>query len=103
MKLTLPLAAAALVFAVSASADEPAQETAPSVTETQVEQQESDPAEEPAQATQAEAAAPEAPQVDEEPEEAERICRRVRLDAASRRPTRVCMTKAEWRRFNSGN
>jgi hypothetical protein len=32
--------------------------------------------------------------------EEQRICRRVRLDAASRRGTRVCLTQAGWRDFN---
>ena len=29
-----------------------------------------------------------------------RICRRVRLDASSRRATKVCKTSEEWRQFN---
>jgi len=32
--------------------------------------------------------------------EEKRICRRVRLDASSRRGTKVCKTKDEWRDFN---
>jgi len=32
--------------------------------------------------------------------EDKRICRRVRLDASSRRATKVCKTKDEWRAFN---
>ncbi|MEL6528668.1 MAG: hypothetical protein AAGK01_05490 [Pseudomonadota bacterium] len=32
--------------------------------------------------------------------EEKRICRRVRLDASSRRGTKVCKTKDEWREFN---
>ncbi len=32
--------------------------------------------------------------------EEKRICRRVRLDAGSRRGTKVCKTKEEWREFN---
>ncbi len=32
--------------------------------------------------------------------EDKRICRRVRLDASSRRGTKVCKTKEEWREFN---
>ena len=32
--------------------------------------------------------------------EEKRICRRVRLDASSRRGTKVCKTKEEWRVFN---
>lgn len=38
----------------------------------------------------------------QEAQEERRICRRVRLDAASRRGTRVCMTREEWRTFNTG-
>ena len=30
-----------------------------------------------------------------------RICRRIRLDASSRRATRVCRTKEEWRQYNN--
>lgn len=32
--------------------------------------------------------------------EEKRICRRVKLDMSSRRATRVCKTKEEWRLFN---
>lgn len=32
--------------------------------------------------------------------EEKRICRRIRIDASSRRATRVCKTKEEWRLFN---
>ncbi|MEP0191094.1 MAG: hypothetical protein ABJP70_10750 [Erythrobacter sp.] len=43
----------------------------------------------------------EAPTQVEKPEAKEKtICRRVRLDASSRRATKVCKTSEEWRKFN---
>lgn len=83
MKITLPrLAATASVFlAMPALADEP--ETKSSETEQQA-------------TTEKEAAAPAIPEAKEE----KRICRRVKLDISSRRATKVCKTKEEWREFN---
>lgn len=106
MKLSLALGVATLsvVLVSPALAGDPAQENAtPAVEEAQPQptteampsatddmpqpMPEAMPAEEPAAA--------------DEPEEAEeRICRRVRLDAASRRGTRVCLTREGWREFN---
>ncbi len=43
----------------------------------------------------------EAPAQAEKPEAKEKvICRRVRLDASSRRATKVCKTSEQWREFN---
>ncbi|MEL7445144.1 MAG: hypothetical protein AAGK02_04940 [Pseudomonadota bacterium] len=37
---------------------------------------------------------------DDKPE-AKKICRRIRVDASSRRPSKVCLTTEEWREFNN--
>lgn len=42
----------------------------------------------------------EAPTTATEAVEEERICRRIRTDMASRRATKVCLTREEWREFN---
>ncbi|WP_299192425.1 hypothetical protein [uncultured Erythrobacter sp.] len=103
MKLTLSLlAAAGVALSVPAFADEPrapTTEQAPQQTSEAAEAAEETAADaEPA--TPAPAPAPiEIPAI-EAPEEEERICRRIRVDMSSRRATRVCMTRDEWREFN---
>ena len=98
MKFTLPLAAAALAFAIpaiGAEANQPA-------TDTQVEDREKTEEAAPEENKQEDAApAIEVPEVTPVEEE-KRICRRIRTDMSSRRATRVCMTRSEWREFNSG-
>jgi len=110
--MTLPLprlaAAASFVFAApllagAAFASEPAQEsteTPAAVTAQMPVEAETAPApvtpETPA--STAPAAEPEAV---EEPEEEARICRKIRLDASSRRKSRVCLTQQGWRDLNN--
>ena len=97
MKITLPLvAAASFALAIPALADEPRAQDAETATEQTTEEQAA-----PAESEQNEAApaAIEVPAV-EPVEEEERICRRIRTDMSSRRATRVCMTREEWREFN---
>lgn len=50
-------------------------------------------------ATQQEEAQQAAPEAKEE----KRICRRISEQMNSRRKTKVCMTKQEWREFNRGD
>lgn len=98
MKTTLSLfAAASVVLAIPALADEPRTQS----TEQAEEQAEEQANEAPAQTEQTDPApaAIEVPAI-EAPEEEERICRRVRVDASSRRATRVCLTREGWREFN---
>ena len=104
MKFILPLAAAAFVIASPLAANDAGQEKVEPAPETQVEQnvepKEPAPTEQPAEETTAiEIPAITAPDAEEE----KRICRRIRTDMSSRRATRVCMTRAEWRAFNDGN
>lgn len=88
MKFALSCAAApvALLFAIPAIAGEPEEETK---SETAQEEAAKDKADE--------AAAIVIPEVKAEEK---RICRRVKLDMSSRRATKVCKTKDEWREFN---
>ena len=98
MKFILPLiAAAGVALSVPAIADEPRAQTENEASEQTSQNAEAAPE---AQAAPAPAPAPiEVPAI-EAPEEEERICRRVRTDASSRRATRVCLTREGWRQFN---
>ena len=104
MKLTLPLIAASAVFAlaVPAIASANAQQTDDAVTEAQVEAAAEAPVESAVAGTEMPAVA--APAADasaeQEPEEEALICRSIRLDASSRRKTRVCRTQEGWRQLN---
>lgn len=108
MQFTLPRLAAAVpfvlaapLFAASAFATEPAQEStdmpAPTAAETPVDAETAPTAPE-APVEPAPAAEPVAA---EEPEEEARICRNIRLDASSRRKSRVCLTQQGWRDLNN--
>ena len=100
MKLTLSLlAAAGIALTVPALADEPRAPSNEPATEQAADVAAS---EAPADAEPAEPApAPAAIEVPAiEPVEEERICRRIRTDASSRRATRVCLTREGWREFN---
>jgi len=117
MKLTFARAAnaAAFVFAaplltVSALADEPGENAPVAPAETVSATDEAAP-EQPVQPAQAEVPVeaaetpiepeqPTAPAAVEEPEEERVICRSIRLDASSRRKTRVCRTAEGWRQLN---
>lgn len=80
MRFALPIAALAIpLLAVSALANEPHKGEKPSEAKTEKTEE-----------------APEA-------KEDKRICRRVATDMSSRRKTKVCLTKEEWREFNQGN
>ena len=98
MKTGFALAAALLaapLLSVSALADEP---EAKAVAKDNAEKVDLEPTETTADKP-VEAAAP-AVETKESKAEEKRICRRVRLDASSRRATKVCKTKEEWRLFN---
>ncbi len=97
-------ACAAPLLAVSALADEPGEGV-----ESQPVVEGAEPAgERPVQPAQSADTAPEvpaapaqeAPAVEEEAEEERVICRSIRLDASSRRKTRVCRTAEGWRELN---
>lgn len=100
-------ATAAFVFAaplltVSAMAhgahqDMPKDEPAPEA------QAEAQPQTSETQEQSAPAPASDAPAAQEEAKEEERICRRIRTDMSSRRATRVCLTRDEWRELNRGS
>ena len=99
MKFVLPLAAAAsFALAVPAFADEPREQAAEQSAETEAMPAEEAMPEEEAQPQEAPAAI-EVPAI-EAPREEKRICRRIRTDMSSRRASRVCMTRDEWREFN---
>ncbi len=95
---------AAPLLTVSALADEPGEgaesQTVVEGAEPAPEQpvQPAQPAETPVDAPAA--PAPEAPTVEEEPQEERVICRSIRLDASSRRKSRVCLTEEGWRDLN---
>lgn len=81
---------AAPLFAVSAAATVSSDKDPQNVEQEQAE-------------NKAESASEEKPEALAAPEaktEEKRICRRVRLDASSRRATKVCKTSEEWRLFN---
>lgn len=110
MKFALPLFAASAMFALAshafatpALADDPKQNDADQVS--------SEAASDAGEATDSaiEAPAITAPETAPEPapeqaaqtaEEEERICRSIRVDASSRRKTRVCLTQEGWRQLN---
>ncbi|MBV7259896.1 hypothetical protein [Erythrobacter crassostreae] len=87
MKITFGRAAApiALLLAVPALAAQP-EDQAKGV--------------EAAEATEAGKKEESVPTAEPKAKEEKRICRRVRTDASSRRATKVCKTKNEWREFN---
>nr|WP_298927632.1 hypothetical protein [uncultured Erythrobacter sp.] len=88
MKITLARAAApiALLFAAPAFSDEPNGK------------EKAETAQDAATKEKGDEAAPII--VPEVKAEEKRICRRVKLDMSSRRATKVCKTKDEWRDFN---
>lgn len=100
MKIALPLIAASAAFAFVAApvlADEPKQDT--------TEQETGETATAAADDSAVEVPAVAAPQPEPTPsaqtaEEEERICRSIRVDASSRRKTRVCLTQEGWRELN---
>lgn len=98
MKIGLALAAVLLpapLLSVSAMDNEPeAKDAAKAESEQEALQSTDADANRPTEATTP------AVETKESKAEEKRICRRVRLDASSRRATKVCKTKEEWRLFN---
>lgn len=87
MKLTLSRAAAPLVLFVAIPAFAAQPEVEPKSKETSA-------AAEPEEKGEA------VPAAEPTAKEEKRICRRVKTDMSSRRATKVCKTKDEWREFN---
>jgi hypothetical protein len=115
MKSTLSRIAAAASFAfaapllaVSALANDGAQESTEQTASEQAEASAQESAADTAPAAPVTVAAPAAPEPEpaetpvaaQEPVEEERICRSIRVDMSSRRKTRVCLTEEGWRNLN---